>query len=131
MFDAMSLTDYLALMFGVYLIAAGIGLFQEGKAYAAMLTEFKENAALGYFAGVIVFVMGLVLVRVHNEWGSVVACVVSLVGWVCLAEGVLLLAFRRQFLSLVGCLRLSSSVLAGFALFCFTLGGWLIYTVLM
>ena len=131
MFDGLSLTDYLALMFGVYLIAAGLGLFFEGEAYNDMIDVFRDNAALGYIAGVMAFVVGVVIVRIHNDWSSLEAIIVSLVGWFSLIEGVLILAFRRPFLAAVGKIGFSGPMLAGFAIFCFLLGGVLLFQVLL
>lgn len=131
MFDAFSLTDYLALMFGIYLVAAGIGLLQERDVYQSILDDYKDNAALGYLAGVAAFTIGLVMVRVHNEWGGNAAqCVVSLIGWVSLIEGILMLAFRRQFMTVIGCLKLTAPVMIGFSVFCFAVGAWLIFASL-
>ena len=98
MLGELSLTEFLALAFGLYMIAAGIGLLSEGDNYNQILSEFKDNAALGYIAGIMAFALGVVIVRLHNDWSSVVAGVVSLIGWAALVEGVLMLAFRRAFL---------------------------------
>lgn len=40
MFSSLNLTDFLSLMFGLYLLAAGIGLLFDGDEYQAMLDEF-------------------------------------------------------------------------------------------
>lgn len=97
MFNTLNLTDFLSLMFGVYLIAAAISLLLMNDDYPEMMEEFIENGALGYLTGVVVFALGVVLVRVHNDWSSWQAGFVSLVGWGVLIEGVLMLAIRRQF----------------------------------
>ncbi len=131
MLDALSLTDYLALMFGVYLIAAGVGLMLDGETYVGMLQEFRDNAALGYLVGIMAFSIGVVLVRLHNDWGSWVSCLVSVVGWVSLIEGVLLLAFRRQFLNLFLKVVINRSLVMGFSIVCFLLGALLLASVLL
>lgn len=122
MFSSLNLTDFLGLMFGLYLLAAGIGLLLDGDEYQAMLDEFYENPALGYIGAILVFVLGAVVVRLHNDWSSFTAGLVSLVGWAMLIEGVLLLAIRRQFLGFFAKLNLSSKVYNLFGLFA-ALGG--------
>jgi len=131
MFDALSLTDYLALMFGVYLLVCSVGLVLDRDAYGEMIHTFRDNAALGYLAGVMAFVIGVVMVRLHNEWASGVACLVSALGWACLIEGGLILAFRRQFLNLFANLAMNRSLLMGISALCFLLGGCLIAFVLL
>ena len=116
MFSALSLTDYLALMFGLYLFSAGIGLFLDGDEYHAMLEEFYENPALGYIGAILVFSLGVVVVRLHNDWSNFMSGFVSFLGWAMLVEGVLLLAFRRQFLGFFMRLKLSEKTYSLFGL---------------
>ena len=59
MFSSLNLTEYLALMFGLYLVAAGIGLLLDGDEYQSMLDEFYENPALGYIGAILVFALGV------------------------------------------------------------------------
>jgi uncharacterized protein YjeT (DUF2065 family) len=122
MFSSLSLTDFLALMFGLYLLAAGIGLFLDGDEYHAMLEEFNENPALGYIGAILVFALGVVVVRLHNDWSSFMSGFVSFLGWAMLVEGVLLLAFRRQFLGFFMRLKLSEKTYSLFGLFAMIAG---------
>ncbi len=126
MLGELSLTEFLALAFGLYMIAAGVGLLYEGENYNQIIVEFKDNAAIGYIAGIMVFALGVVIIRVHNDWSSVVAGVVSLIGWVALIEGVLMLAFRRAFLGFFTKINFSLLIINGFAVICLVLGVWLI-----
>ncbi|GAA6211523.1 hypothetical protein NBRC116602_12640 [Hyphomicrobiales bacterium 4NK60-0047b] len=126
MFSSLNLTDYLAFMFGLYLVAAGIGLLLDGDEYQSMLDEFYENPALGYIGAILVFALGVVVVRLHNDWSSFTASLVSFVGWAMLVEGFLLLAVRRQFLGFFAKLNLSSKVYNLFGLFAVIAGASLI-----
>ncbi len=126
MFSSLNLTDYLAFMFGLYLVVAGIGLLLDGDEYQSMLDEFYENPALGYIGAILVFALGVVVVRLHNDWSSFTASLVSFVGWAMLAEGFLLLAVRRQFLGFFAKLNLSSKVYNLFGLFAVIAGASLI-----
>ncbi len=110
MFSSFNLTDFLALIFGLYLFAAGVGLLLDGDEYQSMLDEFYENPALGYISGILVFVLGAVVVRLHDDWSSFTAGLVTLLGWAMLVEGFLLLAFRRQFLGFFAKLNISGKV---------------------
>jgi len=128
MVSELSLTEFLALAFGLYMIAAGIGLLSEGDNYNQIISDFKDNAALGYLAGILAFALGVVIVRFHNDWSSVMAGVVSLIGWAALVEGVLMLAFRRAFLGVFAGINFSSAVTRGFGVACVALGAWLVFS---
>ena len=132
MFDQLSLSDYLALMIGLYLFAAGVGLFMEGAAYKEAIAAFKDNVAIGYLAAILAFASGVVLIRLHNDWEGWRAIVLSLVGWAALIEGVLMLAFRRQFIEFFLKLNIySPKVIGGISLCCLLFGLMLMSTVVL
>ena len=100
MADTTSVTELLATFLAVYFLAAGLGVLVERRSLGNMIGELQDRAMLGYLAGLIAFITGAAIVSVHNQWDSFVAGLVSLIGWVALIEGVLMLAVRRRFLSL-------------------------------
>ena len=129
MFSSLNLTEYLGFMFGLYLVAAGIGLLLERDDYQVMLDEFYENPALGYISAVLVFALGVVVVRLHNDWSSFTAGFVSFIGWAMLVEGLLLLAVRRQFLEFFTRLQFSGTIVGLFGLVALIAGASLISSV--
>lgn len=87
------LTLSLAKAFGVYMIAGGLsGLLARGR-WEAILVNFREKAGLTYISGVFVFTLGVAIILAHNIWTDPLAVIVSLVGWVAAAEGLVLIAF--------------------------------------
>lgn len=127
MFETLNLTQYLGLIFGIYFVAAGIGLLVDGDEYRAMMEEFSDNPVLGYIAGVVAFALGVILIRLHNDWSSALAIGVSLIGWASFIEGVLMISVRRTFIGFVNRMPMSPVVLNSFAVLCFIAGGWLIW----
>ncbi|MCH9765364.1 MAG: hypothetical protein K0U34_05165 [Alphaproteobacteria bacterium] len=113
MFDALSLTQGLAALIGLYFLAAGIGLLTDSDGISKMLTDLKEQPLLGYLAAVMAFAIGGAMVAVHNDWSTWLSAFVSLIGWIALAEGVLLLAARQKFIGAVEGLYSSESFLKG------------------
>ena len=72
------------------------------------------------------------MVAVHNDWNGLLSGFISLIGWVALGEGVLLLAFRKWFLGLFDRLTLSmgfvttmgiATMIAGVVLLALAFGG--------
>lgn len=94
-----ALTELLATFLAIYLLAAGLGVLIERKSLASVYTDLQEHSILGHLAGLVAFFVGAAVVAIHNQWGSFLAGLVSLVGWAALIEGVLMLAVRRRFLA--------------------------------
>ncbi|WDI32362.1 hypothetical protein PUV54_04040 [Hyphococcus flavus] len=87
------LTLSLAKAFGVYMIAGGLSGLLTPDRWKAILDEFNARAGLTYIAGVFVFVLGAAIIMVHNIWTDPLAIIISLVGWVAAAEGLILIAY--------------------------------------
>lgn len=96
----MDTTSTLASLIGLYFVAAGTGLLVDRDIFTKVIAELRDQTVLGFIAGIVTFVIGGAIVAIHNDWSGLLAGVVSLVGWLALAEGVLMLAFRRWFLGL-------------------------------
>lgn len=124
-------TDTLAFFFGLYLLAAGVGLLVDPKGYAGMLESFRETPALGYIAAIAAFVVGAFIVTVHNVWSGPVAILLTLVGWAAVAEGVLMLACRRWFLDLFAPLGSNVRFMRYFGIASAVLGALFLLSVLI
>jgi hypothetical protein len=122
MIETLSTTQILAVFIGLYMVAAGIGLLTGRGSYATVIDDLRDNTALGYVTSVFVFVLGAVMVAVHNLWTDPLAIVVSLVGWGALIEGVLMLAIRRPFLGLVKVVPFTPATMVPFGIAAIVLG---------
>lgn len=88
-----NLTALLAMAFGGYSLAAGFGMLRHPRWGLNMIDECERSAALRFIIGVVVFTIGTALVLVHpmgSDWLSILVTVLS---WVILAEGLVMLAF--------------------------------------
>jgi len=126
----LTITQILGVIIGLYMVATGIGLLTGRSSYATLIDDLRENTALGYITSVFVFVLGAVIVAVHNLWTSPVAIVVSLVGWAALIEGVLMLAIRRPFLSLVRVVPFTAATMVPLGIAGIVCGAVLVYAAL-
>jgi uncharacterized protein YjeT (DUF2065 family) len=86
-------TDFLAMLIGGYVTAAGLGGLLTPDRWRRVLDDFAASPSLGLIAGVVAFIAGGAITAAHAGWGSPLAVIVSLVGWIGLAEGFVLLAF--------------------------------------
>ena len=116
MTTAMPLTLSLLVVIGVYELAAGIAGIAGRINWPTMLDEFDRSPALSFISGFIVYVLGAVVLLLHNTWTDPLAIIVSAAGWIVTVEGLLimtvpkpLLAFSRR---LVANQRLISTLAA-------------------
>jgi len=130
MLETLSTTQMLAAFIGLYMVAGGIGLLTDRDSYATVIDDMRENTTLGFLAGLVVFMLGAVIVAIHNVWSAPLAIAVLLVGWGALTEGVLMLAFRRSFLRVVSLIPFTSSTMVPFGIFAIALGAWLLWASL-
>ncbi len=84
-------TFILARMLGPLLIIGGILLITQTARILSVTTDFLSNDALLLLSGFIELILGLGVVTLHQRWNSFTAFIVSLLGWVILIEGMLLL----------------------------------------
>ena len=127
----MTTTETLASLIGLYFCAAGTGMLVERNNASVLLRELIAQPVLGFLGGIIAFVIGGAIVAVHNNWDSLLAGIVSLVGWMSLLEGALMLACRKWFLGLFARLVLSSHVVTTFALGTIAAGAALLAAALL
>ena len=107
----LGLTNILALFIGLYFVAGGIALIREPDFYRQALVGLRDDAVAGFVTGLVTFVIGAVIVSLHNTWDTVLAAFVSLIGWVALGEGLALIAVRRDFLELAARLAMKGTAL--------------------
>ncbi len=102
MFADATLTEILARIFGLYMLAAGIGLALNSDNMLKMVEEMRQNPIAFYLGGLIAFAIGATIVSLHNDFSGPLATLVSLIGWVALAEGVVMLAFPKVMQAFAG-----------------------------
>jgi hypothetical protein len=126
----MAVTNILAALIGLYFICGGIAILSDRKAMAGMMQSLSDQPVLGYLGGVMAFAIGGTILAVHSLWTGWLASFVTLVGWVALAEGVLLIAARERFLKIVSKVNLDNSFGTVMSLGIIALGGALLITSL-
>ena len=93
---AIPLTLHLAVLIGLYELAAGIVSLSGRMDWTAMLDEFERSPGLTFVTGFVCFAIGGAMILGHNHWTDPLAVIVSLVGWIVTAEGLLIMAFPVQ-----------------------------------
>lgn len=65
-----------------------------------LLAEFGATAIWSWVIGAFVLMGGIIVVALHPYWRGVAAVIVSLLGWLMVVRGVLLMAFPDTFMSI-------------------------------
>jgi len=92
----MTETIFLAKFLGIFLIIVGISMTMRRRMMIQIIHDLFGNRTLTYFFGLVEFVGGLLLVLYHNQWGTSLETVVTILGWLFLIEGVLYMLMSRE-----------------------------------
>lgn len=86
-----TLTLTLAQAMGLYLILIGLSGLADPRRWDAVMKDLSASAALQIFMGVSVFAIGVALAITHSRLTDPLAIIVTLIGWIALFEGALLI----------------------------------------
>ena len=93
----MNTSRSIARLLGPVLLVIGIGmafgLMMEGAGYSSLLKEFIANRALIFLTGILALVAGVAIVNVHNVWVPDWRVIVTVLGWLLVLRGIMLLVF--------------------------------------
>ena len=130
MLETYTITELIALFFGLYCMAAGIGMISEWRGFATMMDDLRDNTTLGFIVGIFTFTLGAFIVSVHNIWTNPLAVAVSLIGWAALIEGLLFLAVRKPFMRAVSIIPFTAKTMIPYGIFAILIGILLIYAAI-
>ncbi len=65
-----------------------------------LLSEFTASVVWPYVTGVFILAGGIAIVAFHQIWRGAAAIIVSVLGWLLVARGILLIAFPSVFASI-------------------------------
>jgi hypothetical protein len=85
-------TRFLSRLLGLYCLIIGVAMIARPQATVHTVTLLLDDPPLLYVLGVILIFGGLAMVLVHNIWrGGAAAVVVTVIGWLTLVKGLLLI----------------------------------------
>jgi hypothetical protein len=87
-------TRFLSRLLGTYCLIVGLAMLVHKEATVATVTSLLHDPPLLFVLGVIVVSAGLAMILVHNRWrGGPVPVVVTVIGWLTLIKGMVLLGW--------------------------------------
>ncbi|MEA1909750.1 MAG: hypothetical protein U9M89_01875 [Patescibacteria group bacterium] len=92
----MEVAILVAKLISVIYLFVGLGMLFSAEYYSRVVTDLlhdEDNAAAMYFGGALAAVVGLLIVLNHNVWESSWVVVITIIGWLGLIKGFILLVF--------------------------------------
>jgi uncharacterized membrane protein len=89
-------------LFGLIYLSIGLGMSLNSKFYKDLLGNYKDNPAMTYLTGLIVFVLGFLIVSNHNTWSpNIETTVITVLGWAALIKGFLVIILPNTMIDVV------------------------------
>ena len=86
------LTLRLAEAIGLYLILVGISGLAAPQRWRGAMEELERSPALSFIAGLVAFFVGITIVTIHRTFADPLGAIVTIVGYIALIKGALLIA---------------------------------------
>lgn len=126
----MNISIFIAQLFAITFLAVGLGLLFEVKYYHKVFDDIMKEPGVLYIGGIAALVVGFLIVTHHNIWQDW-PMLITILGWISLIKGFLLLAFpkymirwtknwiaNKHFLQIWGSIAIMLSIIFGYLGFC-------------
>ncbi len=123
----MSSSKTIASLMGPTLVAIGIALLLNLGWFPAMAEEIAREPALIFLSGILLFIAGVAIVRIHNIWLGDWRVVVTLLGWLAIFSGLARMFFPTRLASIAGQFGEMRGLIVGSAVVLLLLGAFLSY----
>jgi hypothetical protein len=122
------LTIFLAKLLGLFTLVFAAALFLRGQDIVAAMLDLTHDRADLVLFGMLALASGLAIVLAHNRWsGAVLTIIVTVVGWVLVLRGTLILFLPSSLLdSFIAALEFERWIYL-YAALPFLLGAYLTY----
>jgi predicted MFS family arabinose efflux permease len=95
----MSLSNFVARCLAIIYLSAGVAALSGRITFSKIIEDFEKSPALTYISGFMAVVIGMILITFHNVWVKNWTTVITIIAWISLIKGIMLIAFPR-FISL-------------------------------
>ena len=86
----------IAKIISVIYLSFGVGLIFNTSFYKKGIEKLLDSAGFTILAGMIAVIIGIVIIEFHNIWEKDWTVVITIIGWIALIKGILLLAFPKS-----------------------------------
>jgi len=93
-------TLLLASYVGPIMLCASLGIIFNKKTYTKMILGMDKDGIAVYMGGLTALIFGLLIVNNHNIWVDPASVIISLVGWMGLIKGIVLIIAPKHLMNL-------------------------------
>ena len=123
----MEISIFLAQILGLVYLVIGVGVIFNSGYYHDMMKDFLKSPAILYLGGVMALLVGFLIVTYHNVWEQSWVVIITIIGWIALVKGVVLLVFPELALSSSKSFLKTKEAFAKYGIFVLALGAILSY----
>lgn len=109
-------------LIGVIYLAVGIGIILFPEFYNKVMAGFMDNPTTQYMGGMFAMIAGFLLVRFHNVWVKDWPVIITIIGWIALVKGTLLIVLPKPFMEMSRKFLSTTSMLTIWAIVAIILG---------
>ena len=86
---------FIAKILAVVYLSIFIGFLFNKKYYQNMFQKMFEDTEFFYFGGFLAIIFGFLLLHFHGEWTNDWTILITIIGWIAILKGIMLLAFPK------------------------------------
>ena len=120
----MHIANKLAILAGSAFLVVGLSLFINPYV-STVMSDLVNNQGLLWVTGLVTFVMGTVMLALYNTWSKSWRVLVTIIGWLALIKGAVLMLFPQVMTLYVNFLSNTTLTLSG--IYAIVLGGLFLF----
>ena len=87
----------IAKIIGIVYTALGVGLIINKKYYKETFKKMISNTSFLFMGGLFAIIIGVLIIEHHNYWKNDWTVLITIIGWVAIIKGILLIVFPKSF----------------------------------
>ena len=107
----MGSANFIAQIIGLLFSIDAVGVLINTAIYRRMVEEFTESPALRYLGGILALFFGLFILNFNNAWTADWTVIITIIGWLSVVKGVLLIVFPKVYLNFSNWMRMGDAMM--------------------
>ena len=108
----MTSVNTIAQVVGLFISIVSVGVLINTTTYRQIIEEFTKNPALCYLGGILALFFGLFILMFHNAWEANWAIIITIIGWLSVIKGALLIVYPNIYPQLSNWMRKSRKLIS-------------------
>ena len=107
----MGSANFIAQIIGLLFSIDAVGVLVNTAFYRRIVEEFIESPALCYLGGILALFFGLFILNFNNAWTADWTVIITIIGWLSVVKGVLLIVFPKVYLNFSNWMRMGDAMM--------------------